>query len=399
MNYRYIGKDTLGNVVKGNIEAENQQRALWLLKEKEVFVTKIKEVEQTQSIGQKGRIKLKDMAIFCNQLSAMVESGVPVAKALKSLQQQTESKVLKRNLVEVVKDIEGGKSLSESLKEREGAFPQIFISLIEVGEMGGVLDVTLKRLAEFFEREKEINDKVKSALTYPAFIMAFSGIAIIFLLVFVVPNFVQMFVDMGVEDELPTITVVLISITDLLRQNFITLIIIVLAAFILAKYLWVNEKIAKYIDGKKIHLPIFGSLLRKVALSKFTKTLAIMVQSGVDIVTALSLVSKTVENRDFEERILEAREHLREGTGLVEQLKANPFIDTMAIQMIEVGEETGSLDKMLDKVAKFNEDEVKHTTDRVSSLIEPIMIVVLAVIVAVILLAVLLPMFDLLHVI
>lgn len=398
MLYQYVAKNTSGDIVKGQIEAEDHDRALHLLREKKLFVIQLKRAQIHTSFSFLQRqVGPKELSLFCNQVSTMVKAGVPITRSLVTVAEQTSNKILKKAVTEIVKDLEGGNTLTESVKKHEEAFPQIFISLTEAGETGGILDTILERLAAYFEGEREIKEKVKSAMTYPLFIGGFALIAMVLMLIFIVPNFVSMFTDLGAEDQLPAITKMLIGLSDFFRYNIIGIFLFLAIALFGFNLIMKTPKVKIWWDYKKTTIPIFGKLMAKIAVARFCRTMALMTASGVGIVTSLQLVSKAVENDYFGEEILDALTGIQEGSSLVKEFTKSKFMDSLTLQMLSVGEETGNVDSMLEKIGIFYEQDVKYSTERLASLIEPMMIVVVALMVGVILMAVMLPMFDMLQ--
>lgn len=398
MLYQYLAKDFSGKLVKGQIEAQDHRRALHLLREKELFVVEIKRVQvQTSFSLFKRRVGPKELSLYCSQLATMVSAGVSITRALAIVAEQTDNKLLKEATSNIIKELENGNSLSDSIKKHGQAFPQIFISLMEAGESGGMLDVILQRLASYFDSEREIREKLKSAMTYPSFIAAFALVALNLMLIFVVPNFINMYGDLGAGDQLPMITKILISFSSFLRSNiFWVIILLLLLVFSFSKLMEIPSVKIRW-DYKKTSLPIFGKLLGKTALARFCRTMALMTASNVDIVSSLQLVSKAVENDNFGEEILDALAGIQEGGSLADEFKTSKFIDSLTLQMLKIGEETGSLDEMLEKMGRYHEEDVKYSSERLGSLIEPAMIIVVALMVGLILIAIMLPMFDMMQ--
>lgn len=398
MLFQYIAKNIEGELINGQLEAEDSKRALYLLREKKLFVIQLKraQIHTPLKLFQK-KVDVKDLALFCSQTSTMLKAGIPITRTLKTVAEQTENKLLKETIQDVNKELENGSTLTESVKKQSGVFPQIFISLVEVGETGGVLDDVLDRLTSYFESERELKEKIKSAMTYPMFIGGFAVIAVIFMIVFIVPTFVGMFEDMGAGDKLPLITKLLISLSDILRQQIFTIILLAGAFISSLRMLLQKPKIHLWWDFTKTKIPIFGKLIKKIAVSRFCRTMSLMTASSVGIVSSLQLVSKAVDNNSFGEEILDVLMGIQEGGTLVEQFKSSKFLDSLTIQMLAVGEETGNLESMLEKMGLYHEQDVKYSTERLSSMIEPVMIVTVAIFVGFILIAVMLPMFDMMQ--
>jgi type IV pilus assembly protein PilC len=398
VQFQYIAKNLAGETIKGQIEAEDQKRALHLLREQKLYVLNLKRARiQTGIKLFIKKVSVKDLSMFCSQLATMLKAGISITKSLNALGEQTENKVLKKTIKEIVKDLENGSTLKDSVEKHDDVFPQIFISLIEAGETGGVLDIVLERLALYFDGERELKENIKTAMTYPLFIGGFAIIVAIFMLTFMVPNFVSMFEEVGAMEHLPFITKLLIAVSDFLKQNLIILIIGIFVLITSLRFFFQKQNIRIWWDYKKTQLPIFGRLMKKVAVARFCRTMALMSASNVGIVNALQLVAKAVDNANFGEEILDVLVGLQEGGTLSSEFSTSKFLDNLTLQMLTVGEETGDLDQMLEKIGVYLEQDVKYSTKRMASLIEPILIIGVALLVAVILIGVMLPVFDILQ--
>lgn len=398
MQFQYFAKDLDGKKIKGFIEAEDSKRALHLLREKELFVLNLKRARiQTSFNFLNKRVSAKDLSMLCSQVGTMLKAGVSITKALETVSEQTQKRALKEALKEISRDLENGHTFSRSVAKHEDIFPPVFMSLVEAGETGGVLDSVLERLAGYFESERELKAKVKSAMTYPVFVCGFALIALVFMLIFIVPNFVGMFEEMGAGDKLPFITQMLISSSEFMRQNIVSLIIILGAIFIGIRLSLKKANVRIWWDYSKTKLPIFGKIIKQVAVSRFCRTMALMTASSVGVITALQLVSKSVANNSFGEEILDVLMGIQEGGTLVGEFKNSKFLDNLTLQMLSVGEETGNIEEMLEKVGVFHEQEVKYSTQRMASLIEPVMIVFVGAMVGLIVIAIMLPMFDMMQ--
>ena len=398
MLFQYIAKNVTGEMIKGQLEADDSKRALHLLRDKQLYVIQLKraQIHTSLRLFQK-KVAIKDLALFCSQTSTMLKAGIPITRTLQTVSEQTDNKLLREAISAMVKDLENGSTLTDSVKKKEDVFPQIFISLVEAGETGGVLDDVLDRLTGYFESERELKEKVKSAMTYPMFIGGFAVIALVFMLTFVVPNFVNMFEEMGAGDQLPLMTQILISTSEILQKHIISLMLIIGILVFALRMSLEKPNLRIWWDLRKTTIPIFGKLIKKVAVSRFCRTMSLMTASGVGIVTSLQLVSKAVDNNSFGEEILDVLLGIQEGGTLVEEFKTSKFLDSLTLQMLSVGEETGNLESMLEKIGLYHEQDVKYSTERLASLIEPLMIVTVAIFVGAILAAVMLPMFDMMQ--
>ncbi|MBI4423223.1 MAG: type II secretion system F family protein, partial [Elusimicrobia bacterium] len=307
--------------------------------------------------------------------------------------EQAENPTFQEVLGEVRADIEGGLSISDALKKHPAAFPDIYCAMIRAGELGGILDTILERLSAFLENSEALKAKVKSAMMYPFIVLTICGVVTIFLLIFVIPTFKTIFDGFGAE--LPMPTQLLIDLSDLMKRGVL---LIIAAPFVgkkaLAKY-YATPGGKRQIDGLSLRAPIFGILLKKVAVAKFTRTLGTLVKSGVPILQALETVGATAGNIVIEDAILKTRESIREGGRLADPLKASGLFPPMVTQMIKVGEETGALDTMLVKIADFYDQEVDTAVKGLTSLIEPIVIVVMGVVIGTIVICMMLPMLTL----
>lgn len=398
MQFQYLAKSSEGERIKGQIEAEDSKRALQVLRDKELYVLKLKRAKiQTSFNFLNKRVSAKDLSMFCSQVGTMLKSGVSITKALETVGNQTQKKALKNAIKEMAKDLENGNTLSNSVAKHDDIFPPVFTSLVEAGETGGVLDSVLERLAGHFESEREIKAKVKSAMSYPLFVCTFAIIALILMLIFIVPSFIGMFEDLGAGDKLPLLTKMLISLSEFMQRNIITMLMICGLMFIALRLSLKKPSVKIWWDYSKTKIPIFGSIIKKMAVSRFCRTMALMTASSVGVVTSLQLVSKSVGNNSFGEEILDALVGIQEGGTLIGEFRNSKFLDSLTLQMLAVGEETGKIEDMLEKVGLFQEQEVKYSADRMASLIEPVMIIVVGALVALIVIAIMLPMFDMMQ--
>jgi type IV pilus assembly protein PilC len=340
------------------------------------------------------RANAKDLSMFCSQISTMLKSGVSITRALETVGKQTTKKALKQSIIEITKDLENGNTFSKSVAKHSDVFPPLFTSLVDAGEAGGVLDSVLERLAKHFESERQLKAKVKSSMTYPLFVCGFAIIALILMMIFIVPSFVGMFEELGAGDKLPFITKMLISMSSFIYQHIILLFIIMGLIIITLRLSLKKASVKLWWDYIKTKIPIFGNLIKKFAVSKFCRTMALMTASGVGMIQSLQLVSKSVDNNSFGEEILDVSIGIQEGGTLIGEFKNSKFLDNLTKQMLMVGEETGNMEDMLEKVGLFQEQEVKYTADRMASLIEPVMIVIVGIMVGFIVTAIMLPMFD-----
>ncbi len=379
--FTYQGRGSAG-AMTGEIEAIDRTSAVGELRRRAILVTKINEKSGGKTKAKAGgKVKDKEMAIFTRQFSTMIDAGLPLVQCLTILAEQSESK----NLRDVTSRV--------ALRRNPRTFDDLFTNLVEVGETGGILDTVFQRLAAYIEKAAALKRKVKSAMIYPASIIGVAFLVVVFMLTFVIPTFTKMFKDLGAELPLPTQIVVWLS--DFVR-GYILLIIagIVGCVFALRAY-YRTEKGRSTIDALLLKLPIIGTLIRKVAVARFTRTLGTLVSSGVPILEGLRITARTSGNRVGEKAVMQCRAAVTAGKTLAEPLRASGVFPPMVIQMISVGEQTGALDAMLSKIADFYDDEVDTAVGALTALLEPIMIVILGVLIGGLVVAMYLPIFKL----
>jgi type IV pilus assembly protein PilC len=397
--FAYKAKGLDGNVQQGTVEASEQSRAVETLRSQKLVILEIKEHAPNlldtlnAMMKRKGKVTAKDLVIFSRQLSTLVGAGVPIVQGLAILEGQAENPAFKSVLGAVRADIEGGLSISDALKKHPDAFPELYCSMIKAGELGGILDTILERLTGYLENNEALKAKVKSAMMYPIIVLSICGIVTIFLMVFVIPTFKNIFASFGAE--LPFLTQMFINASDITKHYFPLIIASPFAGIKAFKKFYSTPNGQRFCDAKALKLPIFGSILQKVAVAKFTRTLGTLIKSGVPIMQALDTVAATAGNVIISEAILATRESIREGGHLSDPLKKSGIFPNMVTSMISVGEETGSLDIMLGKIADFYDMEVDAAVKGLTSLIEPLIIVVMGVLIGTLVIAMFLPMFGL----
>ncbi len=392
--FLYKARSRSGKKIRGDLDAPSLDMALNVLNRRGLSEIKVKPKPKDILEGTflEGRVTSRDMVIFSRQFSTMINSGVPILQSLQVMCQQTENKILRRKLYEVKNDIEGGASLYDALKKHKDVFDDLYTNMVDAGETGGVLDVVLDRLAQYIEKAAKLKARVKSAMIYPGVIITVAIAVIAIILIFVIPTFEQMFADFG--GALPLPTQIVINLSRFTTANIVYIIFALIAAFIAFKlfYRWEPGKIL--VDNWILFLPVFGPLLRKVAVARFSRTLSTMISSGVPILNALDIVSRTSGNKTVELGVMEARKSISEGQTLAEPLDETGVFPPMVIHMISIGEATGALDNMLGKIADFYDDEVDVAVETLTSLLEPIMIVILGVIVGGLVVSMYLPIFQ-----
>ena len=392
--YKYSGRDRKGKK-SGIVTAVSKREAMLQLKESGIRVQDVQEVPETfltKEITIGNPVKLQDFVIYLRQFATLLKAGITVVESTAILAKQTESKALKRALIAVEQDLREGLPLSEAASRHKKIFSGMFVNMIKAGEAGGNMDETLERLAVHFEKQHYTKQKIISALAYPITVGIIAIAVVIFLLVYVVPTFVEMFKDFG--GELPAITQFVLSSSEFMQQYWWFVIILFLASFMSIVLIRNNKASKYYLDYFLLRMPIFGKILQKAAIARMTRTLSSLFSSSVPILQALSIVESIVENEVMAKVIAKSRDSLEQGKSLTEPMKKHWVFPPLVSQMIAIGEESGSLDAMLGKVADFYEKEVESATDRLKSLIEPLMIVFLASIVGTIVTSIMVPMFE-----
>jgi type IV pilus assembly protein PilC len=391
--FAYQGRSATG-LQRGEIEAQDRTSAVGELRKRAILVTQIFEKAAGKApvrIGSK--VKDKEMAIFTRQFSTMIDAGLPLVHCLNILAEQSESRNLRGVTSNVARTVEDGATLAESLRKHPRTFDDLFTNMVEVGETGGILDVVLQRLAGYIEKAAALKRKVKGAMVYPASIIGVAFLVVVFMLTFVIPTFAAMFKDLGADLPLPTRIV--IGLSELVRSYILIMVAALVGCVFAVRSYYRTENGKSTIDALLLKVPIFGSLIRKVAVARFTRTLGTLVQSGVPILEGLRITASTAGNKVVEKAVLQCRASVTEGKTLAEPLKISGVFPPMVTQMISVGEQTGALDAMLAKIADFYDDEVDTAVNTLTSLLEPIMIVFLGGIVGALVVAMYLPIFKL----
>lgn len=393
--YKWIAETRKGKTIKGELEAADEKIAGIQLKRRNLTVKKLKvkpkDLFENVSFMQP-KVTKKDLVIFTRQFSTMIDAGLPLVQGITILSEQMDNKTFKRILTEVVKDVEGGASLAESLGKHPDVFDDLFVNLVAAGEVGGILDTILQRLAAYIEKLEKLKGQIKSAMTYPIVVVAIAIIVIAVILIFVIPVFEAMFADFG--SALPIPTQVVVDLSRFFKGNFHYVLAAIFVLFFLFKKYKKTESGKKNIDTLSLKLPVFGPLLKKVAIARFSRTLGTMISSGVPILDGLEIVAKTSGNVVLEEIIYDVRSSIAEGQTIAEPLSENDIFPSMVVQMISVGETTGALDTMLEKIADFYDDEVDAAVDALTSMLEPILMVFLGGSIGGLVIAMYLPIFK-----
>ncbi|WP_163150269.1 type II secretion system F family protein [Anoxybacillus sp. MB8] len=393
--FRYEARDVRGGVKKGTIVASSRRDVMMRLREQRLKVIDVREIPQTsltKEITFGNPVKLQHFVIYLRQFATLLKAGVTIVDATRILAEQTESKALKKALMHIEEQLRSGQLLSTAMTNHPNIFPPLVINMIRAGEASGSMEETLERLADHFEKVHRTRQKIVSALAYPVVVGIIAVIVVIFLLVSVVPTFVSMFADFGAE--LPAITKFVLRASEVMQTYWWGVILLMFSLYGLL-FLLKRQKVTKYyLDVMVLRMPIFGSMMQKAVLARMTRTLSSLFSSAVPILQALAIVEAVVENEVVARVIRTSRNALERGESLTEPMKRHWVFPPLVTQMIAIGEQTGSLDAMLAKVADFYEAEVEAATDRLKSLIEPLMIVMLASVVGTIVTSILVPMFD-----
>jgi len=392
--FTYTARSTNGELKSATIDAPNRDEVVKQLKQQRLNIVKIDEGSATKR-KRGGRIKMRDIVIFTRQFSTMINAGLPLVQALDILATQSENPALKDVTRQVVFDVESGNTVADALRKHPAAFTDLYVNMVAAGEAGGILDTILMRLAVFMEKNDALIRKVKGAMIYPSVIMSVAAIAITVLLVFVIPTFQTMFASAGIALPLPTRVV--IGMSHILKTYWYVFIGVIVGAFFSIRrfYATANGKLS--IDRMLLKAPVLGDVLRKSAVSRFTRTLGTLISSGVSILDGLEITAKTAGNRVIQDAIMESRSSIAGGETIAAPLKKSQVFPPMVISMIAVGEQTGGLDEMLSKIADFYDEEVDAAVSGLLALMEPMMIVFLGVVVGGMVVSMYLPIFDMVN--
>jgi len=393
--FNYTIRDANGQTRSGKVEAPNAEELRKRLQAEGLQVLEVTEDRKAPRVpaGGYGRVKLTDLAIFARQFSTMLDAGVSLIRCLDVLQAQTNNARLRKILMDLSARVESGESLSRSMARHPKAFSQLIIGLIRAGEVGGVLEESLQRIAGFLEKDVELRRKIRSAMTYPVIVLLAAIGIVIFLVSWLVPQFAQLFKELGIEN-LPAPTQFLVDLSALFTQRWYVVIIAVVAILIAYK-LFVSTRVGRRVaDRVKLRVPVFGPLHHKIVMARFSRTMGTLLASGVPILQAMETVAGVVGNSVVSDAVIESRARIREGEKIADPLQRSKMFPPMVVHMVSVGEESGSLDHMLNKIADFYENEVEMTIATLTASIEPVMIVLLGVIVLFIVISMFLPMVE-----
>jgi len=393
--YVWVAETKKGRKLKGELEAASEQIAHAQLRKRNLKVLKLKPKPKDlfENIAfMQPKVTNKDIVIFTRQFSTMIDAGLPLVQGLNILAEQAENPTFRAILKQLTKDVEGGSTLAEAMKKHPKIFSELFVNLIAAGEVGGILDTILQRLATFIEKAEELKSKIKGALTYPIVVIAIAIIVIAVILIFVIPVFQDMFASFG--SALPAPTQFVVDLSDFMKGNIHYIIIAVIVLYFVFKHYRNTKGGRKTTDSIALKLPVFGDLLKKTAVARFTRTLGTMLASGVPILDSLEIVAKTAGNVVIEEIIFEVRGSIAEGQTIAEPLSENDVFPGMVIQMISVGEATGALDTMLEKIADFYDKEVDAAFEALTSMLEPLLMLFLGGTIGGLVVAMYLPIFS-----
>ncbi len=406
--FTYTAMDASGKEQKGKITAASEEAVAAELKSKGMFPTMIKEIggQKKNQKGAKGKkkasgfnmtigtvkIKRKELTIVTRQLAILLSAGLPLIRSLRTLEKQAKNPAVKQILGKTADTVEGGSTFAEALSQHPKSFDKLYLNMVRAGEASGAMEIILDRLASFMEKAARISGKVKSAMIYPSVVLCISILAVIGLMIFIVPNFTKIFAELLEGEPLPGVTVFVIDVSNTMVEQWWWYLIGIVAIIVIYK-ITVKIPAGKYgVDWVKYNMPLFGPIISKTAISRFGRTLGTLMASGVPVLSALSIVKETSGNEVVANGIQKVHDAVKEGEGIAAPLSATKIFPEMVISMVEVGEETGKLPEMLDKIANTYDEEVDNAVSALTSMIEPLMIVGLAVIVGGIVVALFAPL-------
>jgi len=395
-NYVWKGRNRTGLVQEGVLVADTKEVALATLRRQNIVVTGIRERGKEISLTKMGfKVPAKVLAVFTRQFSVMIDAGLPLVQCLEILANQQEHKNFAKILLQVRQDVEAGSTLADAMRRHPKAFDDLYVNMVAAGEAGGILDTILQRLSTYIEKAVKLRSQVRAALIYPIAVITIAAIVVAVILLKVIPTFAALFTSLGAE--LPFPTRVVIAASNFLARYFIFFVIGIGAFIFFFRRYYQTYRGRRVIDGAMLKAPIIGMILRKIAVARFCRTLATLTSSGVPILESLDITARTAGNAIVEDAIVATRKSVENGKTLIEPLRDSEVFPNMVVQMIGVGEQTGALDAMLNKIAEFYEDEVDIAVAGLVKLLEPVMIFILGVIIGGIVIAMYLPMFTLIN--
>ena len=415
--FHYIALDQNGQETTGELDASSESEAVNLLRQSQLYPTQVAQEGRGDTaikkrakapaargkgqgkaavkVGANAKVKSKTLMIFTRQLATLIDSGLPLLRGLTVLGRQEPNPVMKGTITTIADNVQTGSTFSESLTQYPKVFNKLYVNMVKAGELGGVLEIVLNRLAEYQEKAQKLKNKIVAAMVYPIIVMFIAMAIMIFLMLVIVPRFEKIFEDMlGDKNKLPELTKIVIGVSRWTGDNILILIAAVVTLIVVWKIFSATAGGRRSIDKMKLSLPLFGDVQRKTAISRFTRTLGTLVTSGVPILQALNITRETAGNSIISDAINKVHDAVKEGESMVAPLEASNVFPPMVISMVDVGEETGQLPEMLLKIADVYEDEVDNSVSALTSMLEPLMIVVLALVVGVIVMALFLPLIE-----
>jgi len=410
--FKFTALDSKGKEVHGEIDADNQSAAVARIREKQYFPTKVEELaggggaparkgaapksalqmEIKMPKFLQGGVKTKQLVTFTRQLSTLVNAGLPLMRAMRVLQRQEKNAALRDAVSQMAESIESGSTFAEALAAHPKIFDRLFVNMVKAGEIGGVLDVVLARLAEFQEKAEKIKGKVKSAMTYPIVVLVMALSILTFLMMFIVPKFADIFADLMGGKGMPMLTQFVMNASSVMVHRLPIVVIVIVALVVIIKLLAKTTGGRYALDKFKLNAPVFGSLISKNSISRFTRTLGTLMSSGVPVLQALNIVKETVGNEVISKAVATIHDAVKEGENMAPPIASSKVFPPMVVSMVEVGEETGALPDMLNKIADSYDDDVDNAVAAMTSIIEPVLIIFLAVVVGTIVIALFLPL-------
>ena len=410
--YKFTALDAKGKEVHGEIDADTQAQAVARIREKQYFPTKVEELAGGAAApakkggGKKGAmqvelklpkflqggVKAKQLTTFTRQMSTLVNAGLPLMRALRVLQRQEKNPALRDAVSAMAENIESGSTFAEALAAHPKIFDRLFVNMVKAGEIGGVLDVVLARLAEFQEKAEKIKGKVKSAMTYPIVVLVMALSILGFLMTYIVPKFADIFGDLMGGKGMPMLTQFVMSASSVMVHRFPVVLIVIVVLVVITKLMAKTDKGRYALDQFKLHAPVFGSLISKNSISRFTRTLGTLMSAGVPVLQALNIVKETVGNEVIAKSVTTIHDAVKEGENMAPPIASSKVFPPMVVSMVEVGEETGALPDMLMKIADSYDDDVDNAVAAMTSIIEPLLIIFLAVVVGTIVIALFMPL-------
>ena len=393
--FKYSAKNVESKSVAGKIVADSKSAVIEELRKRNLTIISISEAKEVKASGgsfQRKKVKPDEIVIFSRQLATMVDAGIPIIQGIEALKDQVTHPMFKKVLQQVADDIKHGSSLSASFAKHPGIFDTLFVNMVKVGETGGVLSKVLDRISSYMEKTLRLKRKVKSALIYPAVVVSMAILITVVLLVKVVPTFAGIYDSF--DQELPGMTKMLINVSNILKYYLLYVIGVIVAFFVALRMWHKTDNGAKILDGMLLKMPIFGDLFKKVAISRFSRTLATLIQSGVPILESLDIVGKTIGTRVIMLVVDDVKSSVRQGESIATPLGRSPVFPPMVTRMIAIGEKSGQMEKMLLKISEFYDDQVDAAVEGLTSIIEPLIIGVLGVVIGFIVIALFLPIMN-----